>query len=281
MDISKYTDLAIMYASEYGLKIIVAIAIFFIGKFIVKKIMTIMKNIMTKANVDRTLAEFLANVIYFTLLIVVILASLNTLGINTTSFLAVFGAASLAIGLALKDSLSNIGAAVLIIIFRPFNVGDYIDAAGASGTIEEINLFSTIMVTPDNKTIMIPNASVIGSNITNYSNKPTRRVSLVFGIDYNDDLKLAKETLMQIIKEDKRVLQEPAPFVAVGELADNSVNFVFRVWVKTEEYWDVHFDMLEKVKLAFDDKGISIPFPQMSIHLQEQKTEGQKWKNWY
>lgn len=281
MDISKYTDLAIMYASEYGLKIIVAIAIFFIGKFIVKKIMTIMKNIMTKANVDRTLAEFLANVIYFTLLIVVILASLNTLGINTTSFLAVFGAASLAIGLALKDSLSNIGAAVLIIIFRPFNVGDYIDAAGASGTIEEINLFSTIMVTPDNKTIMIPNASVIGSNIINYSNKPTRRVSLVFGIDYNDDLKLAKETLMQIIKEDKRVLQEPAPFVAVGELADNSVNFVFRVWVKTEEYWDVHFDMLEKVKLAFDDKGISIPFPQMSIHLQEQKTEGQKWKNWY
>lgn len=276
MDISKYTDLAIMYASEYGLKIIVAIAIFFIGKFIVKKIMTIMKNIMTKANVDRTLAEFLANVIYFTLLIVVILASLNTLGINTTSFLAVFGAASLAIGLALKDSLSNIGAAVLIIIFRPFNVGDYIDAAGASGTIDEINLFSTIMVTPDNKTIMIPNASVIGSNITNYSNKPTRRVSLVFGIDYNDDLKLAKETLMQIIKEDKRVLQEPAPFVAVGELADNSVNFVFRVWVKTEEYWDVHFDMLEKVKLAFDDKGISIPFPQMSIHLQEQKTEGQK-----
>ncbi|QFR42423.1 mechanosensitive ion channel family protein [Sulfurimonas xiamenensis] len=276
MDISKYTDLAIMYASEYGLKIIVAIAIFFIGKFIVKKIMTIMKNIMTKANVDRTLAEFLANVIYFTLLIVVILASLNTLGINTTSFLAVFGAASLAIGLALKDSLSNIGAAVLIIIFRPFNVGDYIDAAGASGTIEEINLFSTIMVTPDNKTIMIPNASVIGSNIINYSNKPTRRVSLVFGIDYNDDLKLAKETLMQIIKEDKRVLQEPAPFVAVGELADNSVNFVFRVWVKTEEYWDVHFDMLEKVKLAFDDKGISIPFPQMSIHLQEQKTEGQK-----
>jgi len=276
MDISKYTDLAIMYASEYGLKIIVAIAIFFIGKFIVKKIMTIMKNIMTKANVDRTLAEFLANVIYFTLLIVVILASLNTLGINTTSFLAVFGAASLAIGLALKDSLSNIGAAVLIIIFRPFNVGDYIDAAGASGTIEEINLFSTIMVTPDNKTIMIPNASVIGSNITNYSNKPTRRVNLVFGIDYNDDLKLAKETLMQIIKEDKRVLQEPAPFVAVGELADNSVNFVFRVWVKTEEYWDVHFDMLEKVKLAFDDKGISIPFPQMSIHLQEQKTEGQK-----
>jgi small conductance mechanosensitive channel len=276
MDISKYTDLAIMYASEYGLKIIVAIAIFFIGKFIVKKIMTIMKNIMTKANVDRTLAEFLANVIYFTLLIVVILASLNTLGINTTSFLAVFGAASLAIGLALKDSLSNIGAAVLIIIFRPFNVGDYIDAAGASGTIDEINLFSTIMVTPDNKTIMIPNASVIGSNITNYSNKPTRRVNLVFGIDYNDDLKLAKETLMQIIKEDKRVLQEPAPFVAVGELADNSVNFVFRVWVKTEEYWDVHFDMLEKVKLAFDDKGISIPFPQMSIHLQEQKTEGQK-----
>lgn len=273
MDISKYTDLAVMYAGEYGLKIIIATAIFFIGKVIVKKITTIMKMVMKKAKIDRTLVEFLANVIYFILLIVVILASLNTLGINTTSFLAVFGAASLAIGLALKDSLSNIGAAVLIIIFRPFKVGDYIDAAGASGTIEEINLFSTIMAAPDNKTIIIPNSSIINSNITNYSNKPTRRVSLVFGIDYNDDLKLAKETLIQIIKEDKRVLQEPAPFVAVGELADNSVNFVFRVWVKTEEYWSVHFDMLEKVKLAFDEKGISIPFPQMNIHIQEQKFE--------
>ncbi len=271
MDISKYSDLAIVYASEYGLKIIAAVAIFLIGKWGVRKVTAFIKKLMLKAQVDLTLVEFLENVIYFALLIVIILASLNALGINTTSFLAVFGAASLAIGLALKDSLSNIGAAVLIIIFRPFRVGDFIDAAGASGTVEEINLFSTIMATPDNKTIMIPNSSVIGSNITNYSSKPTRRINLVFGIDYNDDLKLAKEILTRITKEDERVLHDPAPFVAVGELADNSVNFVFRVWVKTEEYWDVHFDMIEKVKLAFDAEGISIPFPQMSIHIQQEE----------
>ena len=166
----------------------------------------------------------------------VILASLNTLGINTTSFLAVFGAASLAIGLALKDSLANIGAAVLIIIFRPFKVGDFIDAGGATGTVEDINLFSTIISPIDNRTIIVPNSSVIGGNITNYSNKATRRVSHVFGIGYDDDLKLAKETLMQIMKDDDRVLQDPEPFVAVGELADSSVNFVFRAWVKSENY---------------------------------------------
>ncbi|PNV83215.1 MAG: mechanosensitive ion channel protein MscS [Sulfurimonas sp.] len=273
MDFTKYSDFAIVYASEYGLKIVAALAIFFIGKWGVRRITALTKKLMLRAQVDFTLVEFLENVIYFALLIVIILASLNALGINTTSFLAIFGAASLAIGLALKDSLSNIGAAVLIIIFRPFKVGDFIDAAGASGTVEQINLFSTIMATPDNKTIMIPNSSIIGSNITNYSSKPTRRINLVFGIDYSDDLKLAKETLMQVIKEDERVLQDPAPFVAVGEFADNSVNFVFRVWVKTEQYWDVHFDMLEKVKLAFDEKGISIPFPQISVHLQGQKSE--------
>ncbi len=271
MDISKYSDLAIVYMSEYGLKVIAAIAIFFIGKWGVRKITSFTKTLMLKADVDLTLVEFLENVIYFALLIVIILASLNALGINTTSFLAVFGAASLAIGLALKDSLSNIGAAVLIIIFRPFRVGDFIDAAGASGTVEEINLFSTIMATPDNKTIMIPNSSVIGSNITNYSSKPTRRINLIFGIDYNDDLKLAKDILTRITQEDDRVLQDPAPFVAVSELADNSVNFVVRVWVKTEQYWDVHFDMIEKVKLAFDAEGISIPFPQMSIHIQKEE----------
>lgn len=271
MDVSKYSDLAIIYASEYGLKIIAALAIFFIGKWGVRKSTNFTKRMMLKAQVDLTLIEFLENVIYFALLIVIILASLNALGINTTSFLAVFGAASLAIGLALKDSLSNIGAAVLIIIFKPFKVGDFIDAAGASGTVESINLFSTIMAAPDNNTIMIPNSAVIGSNITNYSNKPTRRINLIFGIDYSDDLKLAKEILIRIIKEDERALKEPAPLVAVNELADNSVNLLFRVWVKAEQYWEVHFDMLEKVKLAFDEKGISIPFPQMNIHIQKEE----------
>lgn len=270
MNIAKYSDLAFVYMSEYGLKIIAAIVILFIGKMAVKKVTALIKTVMIKAKIDVTLVEFLENVIYFALLIVVVLASLNALGINTTSFLAVFGAASLAIGLALKDSLSNIGAAVLIIIFRPFRVGDFIDAAGASGTVEDINLFSTVIATGDNKVTIVPNSSIIGGNITNYSNKATRRVNHVFGIGYNDDLKLAKEILMRIMHEDERVLKEPAPFVAVGELANSSVNLVFRAWVKTEDYWDVHFDMLERVKLAFDENKISIPFPQMDVHVNKE-----------
>lgn len=267
MDISKYTDTALIYASEYGLKVLFSIAIFILGKIIVKKVTAILKLLMHKAKVDNTLVEFLSNVIYFVLLVVVVLASLSTLGINTASFLAVFGAASLAVGLALKDSLSNIGAAVLIIVFRPFEVGNYIEASGVSGTVEEINLFSTTLVTPNNQTITVPNSTIINSNIVNYSSKPTRRINHTFSIDYNDDLKLAKEIMMQVIHEDERVLSEPAPFVAVSELGDNSVNFTFRVWVKNEQYWDVYFDMLEKVKLAFDKNNISIPFPQMSVHL--------------
>ncbi|MEA3330551.1 MAG: mechanosensitive ion channel [Campylobacterota bacterium] len=255
--------------SQYGLKIIAAILIFIVGKWAVKKITVISKKPMEKAKIDQTLVEFSESIIYFIMLIMVILASLNTLGINTTSFLAVFGAASLAIGLALKDSLANIGAAVLIIIFRPFKVGDFIDAGGATGTVEDINLFSTIISPIDNRTIIVPNSSIISGNITNYSNKATRRVSHVFGIGYDDDLKLAKETLMQIMEDDNRVLTDPKPFVAVSELGDSSVNFVFRAWVKSEDYWDVHFDMLEKVKLTFDEKGISIPYPQMDVHTKK------------
>jgi len=272
MDVSKYSDMALLYVSQYGLKIIAAILIFIVGKWAVKKITIISKKLMEKAKVDQTLIEFAESLIYFVLLIVVILAALNTLGINTTSFLAVFGAASLAIGLALKDSLANIGAAVLIIIFRPFQVGDFVEAGGATGTVDDVNLFSTIISPLDNRTIIVPNSTIIGGNITNYSKKPQRRVDHVFGIGYDDDLKLAKETLMQIMEADERVLTEPAPFVAVSELGDSSVNFVFRAWVETADYWDVYFDMLERVKLTFDEKGISIPYPQMDIHTD--KIEG-------
>lgn len=271
MDLSKYSDMAMNYASEYGFKIIAAILIFVIGKMIIKKITAISKNMMTKAKIDQTLVEFLESIVYFILLIVVILASLSTLGINTTSFLAIFGAAGLAVGLALKDSLSNIGAAVLIIIFRPFKVGDVIETTGTTGTVKDINLFSTVIEPVDKRIVIIPNSSVIGGNITNFSQRQERRVEHVFGIGYDDDLKLAKETLMQIIKDDTRVLEDPAPLVAVGELGDNSVNFTFRAWVKADDFWDVHFDMLEKVKLTFDEKGISIPYPQMDIHTDKEE----------
>ena len=265
-EVSKYTDIAILYASEYGLKIVAAILIFIIGKWAVKKLTAVSKKLMDKAKVDKTLIEFGSSLIYFMLMLMVVLASLNSLGINTTSFVAVFGAAGLAVGLALSGSLANIGGAVLIIIFRPFKVGDVIEAGGATGTVEDVNLFSTILTPPDKRTIIIPNSAIVGGNITNFSNRAQRRVDHVFGIGYDDDLKLAKDTLMDIMLADERVLRDPAPFVAVGELADSSVNFVFRAWVQSADYWDVYFDMLEKVKLTFDEKGISIPYPQMDVH---------------
>ena len=270
-EVSKYSDIAITYASEYSLKVLAALLIFVIGKWVVGRLTKVVKTLMEKAKIDQTLVEFGESLIYFILMLVVVLASLNSLGVNTTSFVAIFGAAGLAIGLALQGSLANIGAAVLIIVFRPFKVGDFIEAGGATGTVEDVNLFSTIIAPLDNRTIIVPNASIIGGNITNYSKKPNRRVDHVFGIGYGDDLKLAKETLLQIMKEDERVLDEPAPFVGVGELGDSSVNFTFRAWVVTADYWDVYFDMLEKVKLSFDEKGISIPYPQMDIHTPSQE----------
>lgn len=266
VDISVYTDVAIKYVSEYGLKIIAALTIFFIGRIIIKRLTRLIVSLMNKANVDSTLVKFLNSVIYFAFLIVIVLAALSTIGVDTTSFLAVFGAASLAIGLALKDSLSNIGAAILIIVFRPFRVGDSIDTAGgASGNVQEINLFSTIIATADNKIIMIPNSSVIGANITNYSAKPTRRVTHNIVVNYENDIKLVKETLLEVIRNNDRILSEPSAVVAINELTQNGVNFTFRVWVNTEQFLDVHFDTLEKIKVAFDEKGISIAHTQLDI----------------
>jgi small conductance mechanosensitive channel len=263
---TRYTDMAVFYASEYGLKVVAAIIIFVVGKWAVGRITKFAKNFMEKAKVDKTLVEFVESLVYFLLLMVVVLASLNILGINTTSFLAILGAAGLAIGLALQGSFSNIGAAVLIIIFRPFKVGDFVEAGGATGTVEDVNLFSTIIAPLDNRTLIVPNSKIIGGNITNYSKKENRRVDHIFGIGYEDDLKLAKETLMEMMTSDERVLQDPAPFVAVSELGDSSVNFTTRAWVKSADYWDVYFEQIEKVKLTFDEKGISIPFPQMDVH---------------
>ena len=270
IDLLKYKEMALLYGSEYGIKIIAALLIFIIGKWLANKLTALIKSMMTKAQVDKTLVEFSESIIYFSLLLMVIIAALNQLGVNTTSFVAVFGAATLAIGLALQGSFSNIGAAVLIILFRPFKVGDVIEAAGVTGEVTDINLFSTIITAVDKRMIIVPNSSIIRGNITNFSNRATRRVNHIFGIGYDDDLKLAKETLLEIVNADKRILQEPAPFIAVSELAESSVNFVVRVWTKTEDYWDVHFDMLENVKLTFDAKGISIPYPQMDVHADKE-----------
>jgi small conductance mechanosensitive channel len=259
-------DTIITFLSFYGLRFIAAVLIFYIGKIVAKFITNFSKKAMRKASLDETITKFGGNVIYGGLMVFIILAALSKLGINTNSFIAVLGAAGLAVGLAFQGTLSNLGAGVLLVFFRPFNVGDFINTAGESGVVEEINLFSTLLKTGDNKQIIIPNSSIIGGNITNFSAKETRRVDFVFGIGYDDDLKLAKNTLEEIINADERVLKDPAPFVAVSELADSSVNFVVKAWVKSGDYWGVRFDTLEKVKLTFDEKNISIPYPQMDIH---------------
>lgn len=251
---------------HYAWQIVLAIAIFFIGKKIAGWIRVWIGKAFTKANMDETLKNFLCDVAYGLMLVVVVLAALGQLGIETTSFIAILGAAGLAIALAFQSSLSNIGAGVMLIFFRPFKIGDFIEAGGTAGVVENINLFTTVMKTGDNKQIIVGNSNIIGGNIINYSAKETRRVDLTFGIGYDDDLKLAKNTLLEIVNADVRVLKDPEPFVAVSQLADSSVNFVVRVWVKSEDYWAVNFDTTEKVKLAFDEKGISIPYPQMQVH---------------
>lgn len=266
-DVNKYLDMAIQYGAEYGIRIIGAIAIFIIGKWVAKKLSGLIKKLMERGDIDPTLSGFIASIIDILLMVVVVLAAIKNLGIDTTSFIAILGAAGLAVGLALQGTLGNIGSGVILILFRPFEVGDFISAGGESGTVEAITLFNTTLKTPDNKVILIPNAAVASGNITNFSAKEERRVDFVFGIGYDDDLKLAKATLQEIIDADDRILKDPESFIGVGELGDSSVNFTVRVWVKASDYWDVHFDTIEKVKLTFDEKGISIPYPQMDIHL--------------
>ncbi len=259
-------DLAI----QWGVKLGGAVLVFIIGKWIAKKLTNVVKGIMERANVETTLAKFLGDLTYVGLLILVIIAALGTLGVQTTSFIAILGAATLAVGLALQGNLSNFGAGVVLLLFRPFKVGDVVDAGGALGSVEEIGIFNTKMKTPDNKLVIIPNSNIVGGNITNFSAKDTRRVDLVIGVGYEDDLKKVKDELWKILNEDERILKDPPPTVAVSELADSSVNFVVRPWVKSGDYWNVYFDLLEKIKTRFDEVGITIPYPQMDVHLKKE-----------
>jgi len=246
---------------------ITALVVFLIGKFVAKKITNILKKALSKKNVDATLTSFLANITYAILLVFVIITTLGTLGIQTATFAAVIAAAGLAIGLALQGSLSNFAAGVLVIAFKPFTKGDFVEVAGTSGSVEEVSIFTTTLKTPDNKKVIIPNSSVTGDNITNYSANDERRVDMIFGISYDDNIKLAKETLQKVLDKDSRVLKEPATTIAVSELGDNSVNLVCRPWVKTADYWAVNFDTHEAVKNAFDEAGLSFPFPQRDVHV--------------
>lgn len=253
----------------YGPSVIKAVLIFVIGRIVIGFIIGIIRRVMDKSNIDQTLTKFILSLTKILLLTVIIIAALEALGVETTSFIAILGAAGLAIGLALQGSLSNFSAGVMLIIFRPFKVGDYVEAGGTSGVIEEIRIFNTVMRSPDNKEIIVPNSPIINSNITNYSAKETRRIDLVFGIGYDDDIKKTKQLLEQLVKADDRILPDPAPVVAVGELADSSVNFIVRPWVKTADYWAVFWDLTEKVKLTFDQEGISIPYPQQDVHMHQ------------
>lgn len=256
----------------YGTKIVGAIFILILGRVMIGFIIRALKRLMERGGTDKTLAKFLLTLTKAGLLVFIIIAAIGTLGVQTASFVAVIGAAGLAVGFALQGSLANFASGVMLIVFRPFKVGDYVEAGGSAGAVEEVHIFNTILKSPDNRKIIIPNSHVTGGSITNYSAKETRRVDMVFGIGYDDDIKKAKETLEEIVNADPRVLKDPAPTIALSELGDSSVNFVVRPWVKTADYWAVYFDMHEKVKLTFDQKSISIPFPQRDVHLFQAET---------
>lgn len=255
------------YIVVYGLNIFFALAIFIIGKWVASGITNLAEKLMLKSKVDQVLVDFVGGIIKSVLVLFVIIASLGELGVDTTSLVALIGAAGLAIGLSLQSSLQNFASGVMLITFRPFTAGDFVEAGGVAGVVEKISVFNTIIRTGDNKEMIVPNGVIYGGVIINYSAKDTRRIDMVFGIGYDDDIKKAKEIMSDIMDKDERILKDPAPLVAVSELADSSVNFVVRPWVNSADYWAVKFDLTETIKLAFDEASISIPYPQMDLHL--------------
>lgn len=273
INIDKIIETLTYWATTYSVKIIAAILIFLIGKWLAGRISRLITKLLGKNNIDVTLVNFLESIIYYTLLIVVIIAAAGQLGINTTSFLTIVGAAGLAIALALKDSLANFSSGVMLIMFRPFRVGDFVNTGGVSGSVISIALFNTTLDTPDNQRVIVPNSSITSNVITNVTANDTRRVDLVIGIGYDDDIKKTKEVLKKVLEEEERVLDTPKANIAVSELADSSVNFVVRPWVKTSDYWDVYFDLTEKIKIVFDKEGISIPYPQQDVHMFNEPVE--------
>ena len=255
---------------DLGIKIATALAIFVAGRFVIKLLMRGLHKFMQKQDVEDTLETFVTNLVRAALMVILIIATIGALGIQTTSFIAVFGAAGLAVGLALQGSLSNFASGVLIVLFRPYRVGDFVEAAGVAGVVEQVQILSTVMKTGDNKQIIVPNSQIMDSIITNYSRHDTRRVDMVIGVGYDDDIDKVRSTLQELIAADERILDEPAAKIAVSELADSSVNFVVRPWVKSDDYWAVMFELTEAIKKRFDKEGISFPFPQQDVHLYKQ-----------
>ncbi|MGI9329958.1 MAG: mechanosensitive ion channel family protein [Gammaproteobacteria bacterium] len=267
------SEVSVSLIQQFGTNVLIALAIFFIGRLVAKWLTNLTRRIMAKTDMEDTLENFLCNLIYAVLMVVIVIATINQLGIQTTSLLAVLGAAGLAVGLALQGSLSNFASGVLIVAFRPYKVGDFIEGGGVSGVVEEVQIFSTIMRSGDNKKIIVPNSQMMAGEIVNYSANDTRRVDLVAGCGYDDDLDKVRQVLTDIVNSEERVLKEPAPTIAVLELADSSVNFVVRPWVATGDYWPVYFDLTEQIKKRFDAEGIAIPYPQRDLHVYQHGTE--------
>jgi len=259
-----------VYSVEHGLQVLVALLIFVIGRWLAKVIARWVGAAMTKAKIEKTLASFVEHVCYIALLVTVVIAALAKLGVQTAQYIAVLGAAGLAIGLALQGSLANFASGVLLIFFKPFKVGDFVEVAGTKGIVKEIQIFTTNLDTADNVRVIIPNGQITGTTISNYSANATRRVDMVIGVSYDDDLKKAQQVIEEVLASDDRVLKVPPAAVAVSELADSSVNFAVRPWVKGSDYWDVYFDLTEKLKVAFDKSGLTIPFPQQEIHIKKE-----------
>ena len=254
---------------SFGIKLVAAIVIFYVGRIIAKMVTNGVRKLMVAQEVDKILESFVGNLVYSLLMIFVIIAAINQLGVQTTSLIAIMGAAGLAIGLALQGSLANFASGVLIVMFRPYKVGDFVEAAGISGSVLQVQILTTILKTGDNKQIIVPNGQIMGSIITNFSANDTRRVDLTIGIGYDDDIDKARDTMQELIDADDRILKDPASLIAVSELADSSVNFVVRVWVKSGDYWGVNFDMTEAIKKRFDKEGISFPYPQQDVHIHQ------------
>lgn len=267
MDLSHLSGKIYELLAVYGMNVVGAAVIFVVGRWVARGVANLIRRLMIKGKTDHTLVSFVGSLSYVALLSFIVIASLNQLGIQTASFVAVLGAAGLAVGLALQGSLSNFAAGVLMIIFKPFKVGDYIEGAGTEGSVEEIQIFSTQLKTFDNKTIIVPNSKMIGGNITNHSAKGTRRVDLAVGIAYDADIDGARRTILEIFGSDSRVFKTPEPVVILSSLAETSVKLTARVWTSANDYWGVYFDGIEQVKKRFDAQGIRIPFPQLDVHL--------------
>lgn len=268
MDLQALANQGIELVSLYGLRVVAALVIVVVGRWVARLLGSLTEGALTKRDIDATVRQFIGKLVFALVMVFAVIAALSNVGIQTASIIAALGAAGLAIGLALQGSLSNFAAGVLIVVLRPCRVGDYVEAGGAAGTVNNISLFFTTLLTPDNKQIIVPNSAIIGAPITNYSAMPQRRVDIKVGIGYSADIQQAKAELKQLLESDQRVLQTPPYVIAVVELADSSVNLAVRAWVNSPDYWDVYFHLMESIKLRFDEAGIEIPFPQRTVHLQ-------------